>query len=48
MKNSFIGNNQYMGLDSKDFFWQKVDKKEDNECWSWIGAIHYMWGYGQF
>ena len=37
-----------MGLDSKDFFWQKVDKKEDNECWSWIGAIHYMWGYGQF
>jgi hypothetical protein len=45
---SFIGNNQYMGLKTEDFFWQKVDRRSDDECWNWIGSTHYRWGYGSF
>lgn len=30
-----------------DRFWEKVDKKSDNECWNWIGAKNKD-GYGIF
>jgi hypothetical protein len=48
VKSTFIGNNQFMGLSTEDFFWQKVDKGKENECWNWMGSVHYMWGYGHF
>lgn len=27
-------------------FWKHIDKKENNECWDWIGACN-KYGYGQ-
>lgn len=30
-----------------DRFWAKVDKKEDNECWEWIGNLQHD-GYPRF
>jgi hypothetical protein len=32
----FIGNNQYSGLSVEDRFWQKVNKRDDDECWEWL------------
>jgi len=29
----------------EDRFWEKVDKRSDNECWNWIGSLNK--GYGQ-
>lgn len=28
-------------------FWQKVDKKTEDECWNWLAAVDKE-GYGQF
>lgn len=48
MNSVFIGNNQFSGLSTEDRFWQKVDKRSDDECWNWIGCTHHQWGYGTF
>jgi hypothetical protein len=40
-------NNQYSGLTLEERFWEKVDKKTENECWNWIGGF-YSCGYGIF
>lgn len=47
MVNKFLGNNQFSKLSIEDRFWQKVDKKDDNGCWNWVGAINGN-GYGCF
>lgn len=47
-KKNFIGNNQYMGMSTEDRFWEKVDKRSDDECWEWLGCTHWQWGYGNF
>lgn len=44
----FVGNNQYSKLSIEDRFWQKVNKKSDDECWEWQGSLHHVWGYGNF
>ena len=31
----------------EDRFWKFVDKKEDHECWNWLGSINSA-GYGNF
>lgn len=46
--NTFIGNNQFSGKTLEDRFWEKVDKRSDDECWEWIGSRHYQWRYGNF
>ena len=46
--NKFIGNNQYSGLSTEERFWQKVNKKSEEECWEWLGSTHHQWGYGGF
>jgi hypothetical protein len=34
-------------LEDKIRFWKKVDIKEENECWNWIGCLYYKKeGYG--
>jgi hypothetical protein len=33
--------------DEKVRFWSKVDKKRDDECWNWTGALKKE-GYGMF
>lgn len=48
MNSTFIGNNQFSGLSVEDRFWQKVDKRSDEDCWNWIGCTHHQWGYGNF
>lgn len=35
------------GFDTAERFWQKVDIREPNECWLWLGAISGA-GYPQF
>jgi hypothetical protein len=37
----------YKGKTIQERFWQKVDKKSDDECWEWKAFIHPM-GYGMF
>ena len=44
----YIGQNQYSGLSTEDRFWQKVDIKDGDECWEWLGSVHHQWGYGGF
>jgi len=29
-------------------FWEKVNKREPNECWTWTGATQAPWHYGSF
>lgn len=41
---NYIGNK---GKSVSDRFWQKVDKRLDNECWNWTGNKNYK-GYGMF
>lgn len=32
---------------TEELFWQKVDKKSDDECWEWLASKNNK-GYGQF
>ena len=34
------------GLTDEQMFWEKVDKRSENECWNWLGAINQN-GYGK-
>jgi len=34
-------------MELKDRFWSKVDIREKDECWIWLGAINVS-GYGAF
>src|SRR5690554_5681119 len=27
-------------------FWDKVDRREEDECWEWTGSKRQPWGYG--
>lgn len=45
---TFIGNNQFSGLTIEERFWQKVDKRGEDDCWNWLGSKHYIWKYGSF
>jgi hypothetical protein len=29
-------------------FWEKVDRKNKESCWNWLGFINPVTGYGQF
>src|SRR3990167_2029596 len=33
-------------LSREDFFWSRVDKGEDNQCWEWLAHRDYK-GYGR-
>jgi hypothetical protein len=28
-------------------FWSLIDKKSEDECWNWLGAVN-QWGYGRY
>lgn len=30
-----------------DRFWPKVDRREADQCWPWLGAVNKQTGYGQ-
>lgn len=47
-KSVFTGQNQFSGLSKDERFWQKVNKKSDDECWEWLGCRHHQWKYGSF
>lgn len=38
---------QYIKNTSQDF-WARVDKKDSNQCWNWLGNIHKKSGYGAY
>ena len=46
-QNKFIGNNQSSNLSEEDRFWEKADKKGEDECWEWLAGKNYK-GYGVF
>lgn len=46
MKNKFVGTNQFSRKTLEDRFWEKVDRKSEDECWEWVGCRHWKWGYG--
>lgn len=48
MKNKCIRHNQFSGLSDEERFWEKVNKKSDDECWEWLGSLLYKWQYGVF
>lgn len=29
-------------------FWEKVDKRTEDECWEWKGSVNHSTGYGAF
>ena len=35
-------------MDTEKRFWEKVDKRDDNECWDWKAYSDLYWGYGTF
>jgi hypothetical protein len=40
-------NNQYTKKSSEELFWEKVDKRSEDECWEWI-ASRDSCNYGMF
>jgi hypothetical protein len=45
---NFVGNNQWSNKSVTERFWEKVDKRSNNECWNWLGGKHHIYGYGRF